>query len=171
MTAKADNVGFLATESGVKQFQPCLGGSFVLKGAPHNTGESLPYGMKRGDGGNVRRTRGLFPTMLERADTKEAIGPNRPRLRSTTYHYQHPASLSELRPTKDTMKPTFHPQFSILAGILGAFAQLSTFNAQPASAQSPVPDSFNPMARQSLHDRAFHATAEPLRRFSPYAAN
>jgi hypothetical protein len=29
MTGIEDNVGFLATESGVKQFQPCLGGSFV----------------------------------------------------------------------------------------------------------------------------------------------
>jgi hypothetical protein len=28
-------------------------------------------------------TRGLFATMLERADTKEAIGLNRSRLRST----------------------------------------------------------------------------------------
>jgi hypothetical protein len=31
MTGNEDNVGFLATESGVKQFQPCLGGSFVLQ--------------------------------------------------------------------------------------------------------------------------------------------
>jgi hypothetical protein len=31
MTGKEDNVGFLATESGLKQFQPCFGGSFVLK--------------------------------------------------------------------------------------------------------------------------------------------
>jgi hypothetical protein len=39
--------------------------------------------MNRGGGGNVGRTRGLFATMLERADTKEAIGLNRSRLRST----------------------------------------------------------------------------------------
>ena len=31
MTGQADNVGFLATESGVKQFQPWLGESFVLQ--------------------------------------------------------------------------------------------------------------------------------------------
>ncbi len=42
MTGNVDNVGFLATESGVKQFQPCLWGCFVLKGAPHNTGENPP---------------------------------------------------------------------------------------------------------------------------------
>jgi hypothetical protein len=31
MTGQEHNVGFLATESGVKQFQPCLGESFVLR--------------------------------------------------------------------------------------------------------------------------------------------
>ena len=45
--------------------------------------ENPPYGMNRGGGGKVGRTRGLFATMLERADTKEAIGLNRSRLRST----------------------------------------------------------------------------------------
>jgi hypothetical protein len=39
--------------------------------------------MNRGGGGNFGMTRGLFATMLERADTKEAIGLNRSRLRST----------------------------------------------------------------------------------------
>jgi hypothetical protein len=39
--------------------------------------------MKRRGGGSVGMTRGLFATMLERADTKEAIGLNRSRLRST----------------------------------------------------------------------------------------
>src|ERR1019366_1807806 len=47
------------------------------------TGENPPYGMNRGGGGNFGMTRGLFATMLERADTKEAIGLNRSRLRST----------------------------------------------------------------------------------------
>jgi hypothetical protein len=45
MTGNEYNVGFLATESGVKQFQPCLGGCFNLEGPPHNTGENPPYGM------------------------------------------------------------------------------------------------------------------------------
>ena len=36
-----------------------------------------------GGGGSVGRTPGLFATMLERADTKEAIGLIRSRLRST----------------------------------------------------------------------------------------
>jgi hypothetical protein len=45
MTSQEHDVGFLATESEVKQFQPCLGGCFVLKGAPHSTGENPPYGM------------------------------------------------------------------------------------------------------------------------------
>jgi hypothetical protein len=45
MTGKEDNVGFLATETGVKQFQPCLGGCFDLEGPPHSTGENPPYGM------------------------------------------------------------------------------------------------------------------------------
>ena len=83
MTGQAGNVGFLATESGVKQFQLSLGGCFVLKGAPHNTGENPSCGMKRGGGGNVGRIRGLFATMFERADIQEAIGLNRSRLRST----------------------------------------------------------------------------------------
>jgi hypothetical protein len=83
MTGQADNVGFLATESGVQQFQLSLGGCFVLKGAPHNTGGNRSYGMNRGPGGNVGRTRGLFATMLARADTKEAIGLNRSRLPAT----------------------------------------------------------------------------------------
>jgi hypothetical protein len=51
--------------------------------ASSRIGENPPYGMNRGGGGNVGRTRGLFATMLERADTKEAIGLNRSRLRST----------------------------------------------------------------------------------------
>lgn len=83
MTGQADNVGFLATESGVKQFQLSLGECFVVKGAPHNTGENLPCGMDRGGGGNAGMTRGLFATLLERADTQEAIGLNWSRLRST----------------------------------------------------------------------------------------
>ena len=83
MTRREDNVGFVATGSGVKQFQPCEAGSFVLEGAPHNTGENPPYGMNGGGGANIGMTRGLFATQLERADTQEAIGLNRPRLRST----------------------------------------------------------------------------------------
>src|ERR1019366_5452834 len=51
--------------------------------ASSRTGENPPYGMNRGGGGNFGMTRGLFATMLERADTKEAIGLNRLRLRST----------------------------------------------------------------------------------------
>ncbi len=51
--------------------------------ASSRTVENPPYGMNRGGGGNVGRTRGLFATMLERADTQEAIGLNRSRLRST----------------------------------------------------------------------------------------
>jgi len=39
--------------------------------------------MNRGGEGNVGMIRGLFATMLERADTKEAIGLNRSRLRPT----------------------------------------------------------------------------------------
>ena len=47
MTGQADNVGFLATEGGVQQFRLSLWGCFVLKGAPHNTGENPPCGMNR----------------------------------------------------------------------------------------------------------------------------
>ena len=46
-------------------------------------GENSPYGMNRGGGGNVGRTRGPFATMLERAETQEAIDLNRSRLRFT----------------------------------------------------------------------------------------
>jgi hypothetical protein len=45
MAGEEDNVGFLATGSGVREFQPWLGGCFVLKGAPHHTGENPPYGI------------------------------------------------------------------------------------------------------------------------------
>jgi hypothetical protein len=41
------------------------------------------FDMNRGGGGTVGTTRGLFAAMLERADTKESIGLNRSRLRST----------------------------------------------------------------------------------------
>jgi hypothetical protein len=51
--------------------------------ASSRTGENPLYGMNRGGGGNVGMTRGLFATMLERADMKEAIGLNRSRLHST----------------------------------------------------------------------------------------
>ena len=71
MTGKEDNVGLLATESGVQQFQLSLWGCFALKGAPHNTGENPPYVVNRGGGGNVGMSRGLFATLLERADTQE----------------------------------------------------------------------------------------------------
>ena len=65
--------------------------------ASSRTGENPPYGMNRGGGGNVGMTRGLFATMLERADTKEAIGLNRSRLRST-----RPVLMLKLQP------PTHH---------------------------------------------------------------
>jgi hypothetical protein len=74
MAAQADNVGFLATESGVEQFQPWLGGFSVLKGALHSTGQTLPYGMNGGGGENVGMARRLIATMLEKVDTEEAIG-------------------------------------------------------------------------------------------------
>jgi len=41
-----------------------------------------PYGTNGGVEGNVGRIPGLFATLLERADTKEAIGLNRSGLRS-----------------------------------------------------------------------------------------
>ena len=57
--------------------------------ASSRTGENSLYGMNRGGGGNVGMTRGLFATMLERADTKEAIGLNCSRLRSTRPFRRH----------------------------------------------------------------------------------
>ena len=47
------------------------------------TGENPPYGMIREGGGNEGKTWWPFATMLERAETQEAIGLNRSRLRST----------------------------------------------------------------------------------------
>ena len=44
------------------------------------------------------------------------------------------------------MKTKLQPRCSMLGAILAAFTQLSTLNPQPASAQSPLPDSFNPGA-------------------------
>ena len=43
MTGQDDNVGFLATGSGVKQFQLSLGGGFVLKGALHSHKPNGPW--------------------------------------------------------------------------------------------------------------------------------
>ena len=43
MTGKEDNVGFLATGSGVQQFQLSLGGGFVLKGALHSHKPNGPW--------------------------------------------------------------------------------------------------------------------------------
>ena len=51
--------------------------------ASSRTGENPPYGMTRGGGGNEGRIWWPFATMLERADTAEAIGLNQSRLRST----------------------------------------------------------------------------------------
>ena len=51
--------------------------------ASNRSGEDPPYGMNRGGGGNVGRTWWPVATMLERAETAEAIGLNRSRLRST----------------------------------------------------------------------------------------
>ena len=44
--------------------------------ASSRTGENPPYGMNRGGGGNEGKTWWPFATMLERADTAEAIGLN-----------------------------------------------------------------------------------------------
>ena len=66
--------------------------------ASSRTGENPPYGMNRGGGGNVGMTRGLFATMLERADTKEAIGLNRSRLRSTRPVTHLPAVTPPAKP-------------------------------------------------------------------------
>jgi hypothetical protein len=51
--------------------------------ASNRTGENPPYGMNRGGGGNVGMAWRLFATMLERADTTEAVGLNWARLHST----------------------------------------------------------------------------------------
>jgi hypothetical protein len=51
--------------------------------APSHTGKNPPYGMNRGGGGNQGKAWWPFATMLERADTQEAIGLNRSRLCST----------------------------------------------------------------------------------------
>ena len=74
--------------------------------ASSRTGENPPYGMNRGGGGNFGMTRGLFATMLERADTKEAIGLNRSRLRST-------------RPPAPVRRPTQHPHAAHRRALLG----------------------------------------------------
>jgi uncharacterized delta-60 repeat protein/uncharacterized repeat protein (TIGR02543 family) len=64
------------------------------------------------------------------------------------------------------MKTNLHPRFSILAATLVAFTQLSTLNPQPASAQSPLPDSFNPGAgglnRASVSSFAIQADGKIL---------
>ena len=55
------------------------------------------------------------------------------------------------------MKAILQPQFSILAAALAACTQLSTLNPQPASAQSPLPDSFNPGANARVLSLALDA--------------
>ena len=54
-----------------------------MAGASNRIGENSLYGMIRGGGGTVGTTCWPFATMLERADTSEAIGLNQSRLRST----------------------------------------------------------------------------------------
>jgi hypothetical protein len=57
------------------------------------------------------------------------------------------------------MKAILQPQFSILAAALAACTQLSTLNPHPASAQSPLPDSFNPRANARVLSLAVQAGA------------
>jgi hypothetical protein len=79
--------------------------------ASNRTGENPPSGMNRGGGGNVGRTWWPFATMPERADTTEAIGLNRARLRST-----RPVSISTAKvpfsrstlPPRRLMEPPIH---------------------------------------------------------------
>jgi hypothetical protein len=54
MTWKEDNVGFLATENGLKQSRLSLWGGFILKGGPHNTEENPRYGMIREGGTRIK---------------------------------------------------------------------------------------------------------------------
>src|ERR1035441_1647730 len=58
------------------------------------------------------------------------------------------------------MKTNLHPRFSILAAALAAFTQFSL--PQPASAQSPLPDSFNPGADQEGWSLAVQADGKVL---------
>ena len=62
MTGQKDNVGLLATESGVQEFQLSPREWCVFGRAPHNSGENPPYAMNRGGGENNGRTRELFAT-------------------------------------------------------------------------------------------------------------
>jgi hypothetical protein len=59
-------------------------------------------------------TRGLFATMLERADTKEAIGLNRSRLRSTRPWHHRTPSKPRFRSAKliQTTPPAFRSAIS-----------------------------------------------------------
>jgi hypothetical protein len=68
--------------------------------ASSRTGENPPYGMNRGGGGNEGKTWWPFATMPERAETQEAIGLNRSRLRSTRPLKLSPGGLYGL-----TVKP------------------------------------------------------------------
>jgi uncharacterized delta-60 repeat protein len=60
------------------------------------------------------------------------------------------------------MKTNLHPRLSILAATLTACAQLSTLSPQPASAQSPLPDSFNPGADDDVYSLAVQADGKIL---------
>ena len=60
------------------------------------------------------------------------------------------------------MKAILQPQFSILAAALAACTQLSTLTPQTASAQSPVPDGFNPGANEEVTSLAVQADGKIL---------
>jgi hypothetical protein len=60
------------------------------------------------------------------------------------------------------MKAILQPQFSILAAALAACTRLSTLIPHPASAQSPVPDGFNPGANARVLSVAVQAGGKIL---------
>ena len=61
-----------------------------------------------------------------------------------------------------TLKSKLRRRCSILAAILVAFTQFSTLNPQPASAQAPLPDGFNPGANADVYSLAVQADGKIL---------
>ena len=109
--------------------------------ASSRTGENPPYGMNRGGGGNEGKTWWPFATMPERAETQEAIGLNRSRLRSTrpfSFPTDSAPSVQFMSATGATGRAMSGcMSFHVLVGI--AFASHTWNLLNPHSAAEPRP--------------------------------
>src|ERR1035438_6705509 len=80
------------TKGRQKEIPGGLGRVLEERLASSRTGENPSYGMNRGGGGNEGKTWWPFATMLERAETQEAIGLNCSHLHPTRPLHTQPCN-------------------------------------------------------------------------------